>query len=213
MQQQNIQQDGLAGLLATNPFVGFLPWIAFMIIAGPSTFELAAGVALALAVALAVAGLALGIGLKLLDVAGILFFAVLVLAGAVGGTDLRATLEDSAGALSSFALGVVALGSLALGHPFTLDYAKQSTPRQYWDSPRFLQTNQVLTAVWGGVFLASGIMSWAGEQWAGDNVWTQWVIPIALVIGALRFTRWYPEQVRAAASERAEGQTAERTAR
>ncbi|MGH2602716.1 MAG: hypothetical protein ACRDJ9_25445, partial [Dehalococcoidia bacterium] len=149
MQQQNIQQDGLAGLLATNPFAGFLPWIAFMVIAGPRTFEPAAVVALALAVGLAAAGLALGVGVKLLDVAGILFFAALALLGAAGGADLRATLEDSASAISSFALGVVALGSLALGRPFTLDYAKQSTPQQYWDGPRFLHTNQVLTAVWG----------------------------------------------------------------
>jgi hypothetical protein len=30
-----------------------------------------------------------------------------------------------------------------------------------------------------------------------NNIWTGWIIRIAAIIGTLRFTKWYPEAVRA----------------
>lgn len=45
--------------------------------------------------------------------------------------------------------------SLALhrqGRPFTLPYAREQVDPAYWNSPRFLRTNYIITAVWAGAF-------------------------------------------------------------
>src|SRR4051812_26038840 len=83
-----------------NPFVGFVPWIIFWVVAGPSTWEYATLGALLAAVILAVPD-AEHHSLKLLDVTTIAFFAVLsVLAVVLDASDLR-WLEDYSQAISS----------------------------------------------------------------------------------------------------------------
>ena len=45
----------------------------------------------------------------------------------------------------------IVLVSLAIGAPFTLQYARERVPKEYWASPLFLATNQRITGVWGGL--------------------------------------------------------------
>ena len=66
------------------------------------------------------------------------------------------------------------------------------------------------TPVFCGPIIASRVRGWVHSGWRqfagayGDlalhdanNLWTGWIIQIAAIIVALRFTRWYPEVVRA----------------
>jgi hypothetical protein len=55
--------------------------------------------------------------------------------------------------------------------PFTEQYARESVPRQFWDSPRFKRINRQLTALWGWVFVAlipSHIIAGAIKHQAGE---------------------------------------------
>jgi hypothetical protein len=126
------------------------------------------------------------------------FFAALTLAGVLTSRHDVAELDKYSQALSSGALGIIALGSIMFRHPFTVDYAREETPPEVWHTPVFQRINLVLTAVWAAVFLAcAGLGVLAGQGAAkGLRDWLNFYIPIALIYLAFRFTRRYPERVR-----------------
>jgi hypothetical protein len=183
-----------------NPFVGFAPWIIFWVVSSPSTWEWATLGALVAALILAVPSAERG-GLKILDIGSIAFFAVLaLLALFLDRSDLD-WVEDYSQAISSGALALIALGSLAI-MPFTEQYARESAPREVWDAPGFKRTNFVLSAMWGVVFLVSAVLGVIAQEVDSSTAreWLNWIIPIALVIGAFKYTAWYAEQARGRAA-------------
>ncbi|WP_431948668.1 hypothetical protein [Actinacidiphila sp. bgisy167] len=177
-----------------NVFFAFVPWIAFDIVAGPSTWELAAVVGLVASVALTVPDAARG-SVKLLDVTGIAFFTAITLLGLVLDRNDVIWLETYAQVLANGVIALVALGSLAVV-PFTEQYARESTPREVWGTPAFRRTNQVLTLVWGLVFAVTAVLGLVALRVAAGADWLNWVIPIVLLVLAIRFTEWYPARVR-----------------
>ncbi|MEE4496294.1 hypothetical protein [Streptomyces sp. BE230] len=183
-----------SGRRTGNLFFAFAPWIIFDIIAGPSTWEYAALAGLVAAVVLNLPDIRRG-SFKVLEIAGIAFFAVLsVLALFLDRQDLL-WLERYAQVLSSGVIAVVALGSLAFV-PFTEQYARETTPREVWDSPVFRHVNRVLTLVWGGVFVATALLGLLAVHTSSGSDWYNWIIPVVLLVLAVRFTERYPEQVR-----------------
>lgn len=207
------EQAGVTRRLAQSPFVGFIPWILYWVIGGPSTWETAAIAALLAAVllaALSVEAQPAGPGpgpaasrldfrrLKVLDVATIIFFAALVIVALVTSRSDVQVLDKYAQALSSGALGLIALGSILVGHPFTVDYAKEQAPPEVWHTAAFRQINLVLTAVWTVVFLVCaglGLLA-VHVHTKGLQDWLNWYIPIALIIVGIRLNSWYPDHVR-----------------
>lgn len=166
-------------------------------VASPSTWKYAALAALIAALVLNVPDLRRG-SFKILEAASLVFFAVLFVLGlAVDRQDLL-WLETYAQTLANGVIAVVALGSLAFT-PFTEQYARESVPRQYWDTPLFRRTNRILTAMWGGVFLVTALLGLLALHVRSGSDWLNWVIPIALLVAAIRFTKWYPAHVRARA--------------
>lgn len=140
--------------LVSDPVVGFIPWILFWVIGGPSTWETATIAALLASILVLALSVGPGLGLshlKLLDVATVLFFAAFTVAAVVTSRHDSAVLDRYAQAISSGALGIIALGSMVAGHPFTVDYAREQTPRQYWHSPVFRRVNLMLTGAWTAV--------------------------------------------------------------
>jgi len=57
--------------------------------------------------------------------------------------------------------------------------------------------NRVLTLVWALAFVACAICGVIAQQVdpGAGREWLNWIIPIVLIDGALRFTAWYPEPV------------------
>jgi hypothetical protein len=190
----------LAGIL-DHPVVGMTPGIVFSVLVGPGRYELSVALALALAVFIVVAGRVLQPGgtLKILEVADIVFFALLAVLGVISSPGTHRWLETYAGEISNIALVIIAFGSMAIRVPFTIQYAREQIAREYWDSPAFLRTNYVITGVWGLAFLVAAIAGGFGDLvlHSPNNIWTGWIIQIAAIVGALRFTKWYPETVRA----------------
>lgn len=43
--------------------------------------------------------------------------------------------------------------SIAVGAPFTMQYARESAPPEHWKSPGFLRVNRIISAVWGVGFV------------------------------------------------------------
>ena len=174
-------------------FIGLVPWLIFWVVSGPNTWELGAGLALIGAIVLAIPE-AEHHKLKMLDVVSILFFALLTILGFVLDPGQLSWLDNYSQAISSAALALIVLVSLAWV-PFTAQYARDDVPREFWDTPNFKRINLVLSAVWGLVFLACAILGFIAGGNDGNLV-LNWVIPIVLVVLAFKFTAWYPEQVK-----------------
>ncbi|MFI5764209.1 hypothetical protein ACIA8F_25135 [Streptomyces sp. NPDC051563] len=194
-----------------SPFVGLSPWIVFAFVVGPGRFEWAVGLALAISVCLVVGSRMArpGSSLKILELADVVFFAILTVVGAFASAGTRRWLETYAGEISNIALFLIALGSILAGVPFTLQYAREQVDRKFWDSPVFKRTNYLITGVWGLAFLINALVGAYGDLVLRDpdNMWTGWIIQVLTIIGAVRFTEKYPEVVRARVRAGAEGQT------
>ncbi|WP_328395916.1 hypothetical protein OHS70_10210 [Streptomyces sp. NBC_00390] len=192
----------LAGAL-DNPVVGMSPWIIFSVLAGPGRFGFAVGLALAVSIVLVVLGRILrpGESLKILEVADVFFFAVLAVVGAFADEGTHHWLELYADEVANIALVVIALGSMAVRMPFTVQYARERVDPAYWDSPLFKRVNYVITGVWAGAFLVAAVVGGYGDLVLHNpnNIWTEWIIQILAIIAALSFTEWYPDYARAKA--------------
>ena len=182
--------------MGAKAFLGFVPWIIFWVVCGPSTWEYAAGGALLAAVILLIPSRERG-RIKILDIVSVLFFAALTVAGLVLDRSRLVWLEDYSQAISSGILAVVVLGSLAFV-PFTEQYAREQVPRQFWSSPMFKQVNRTLTLVWGLAFALCAVLGVFAQHDRGGSVWLNWIIPIVVIVGACKFTSWYPDRVKAA---------------
>jgi hypothetical protein len=109
--------------MGARSFLGFVPWIIFWVVCGPTTWEYAAGGALLAAVILLIPSRE-RCRIKLLDIVSVVFFAGLTIAGLVLDRRRLTWLEDYSQAISSGILAVVVLGSLAFV-PFTEQYARE----------------------------------------------------------------------------------------
>jgi hypothetical protein len=89
---------------------------------------------------------------------------------------------------------LVVLFSLAVGRPFTLQYAREEAPQEVWNSPEFMRTNQVITLVWLGAFavliVADLILLYRPEVTHKVSV----LLTIAALYGAFKFTTAYPNR-------------------
>lgn len=91
-------------------------------------------------------------------------------------------------------LGIVLL-SIVLGRPFTIRYARERVPREYWQTPLFLAINQRITWVWAAAFAAL-VLAHAATGVSLVPVWADAVVTIMAFVYALNFTTRYPEKAR-----------------
>lgn len=100
--------------LLNNPIMGFAPWILLSVIEGPGRVVLAAVLAGALAAVICAAGVLTGSRPKMLDVAGIVFFAALAVAAALASPGFSHWLGIWAGEISNVVIALIAGLSLAV---------------------------------------------------------------------------------------------------
>lgn len=177
-----------------SPFVGFVPWIVYWVVAdGPSTWMFGAICAV---LATLILGIAAGFGeLRMLDIVTVLFFAGVTIAGMVLGAADRDWMDAYATTLSSGVLAVMALGSLAFV-PFTAQYAPTSARREDWEQAAFRRTNQVLTLMWALVFALIAMLGYVAVAAPSTVHWTKAVIPVVVIVGAVAMTQIYPQNAR-----------------
>jgi hypothetical protein len=186
--------------------LGFLPWIAFSIIAQRLD---ANGVAWSATIAVAMTVVALldarrKHGPTFLNLISLVLFGLIAVVGFVGGAAVDRWLFEWGRPLVGVVLGLIVLATAPV-RPFTEEYARQSVPRQYWDSPTFRKTNTVLSAVWGAAILVIGLAAVAVsalDAHALDatrnntvDLVLNWVVPIAVIWAAMKVTATYPDRV------------------
>jgi hypothetical protein len=188
---------------------GFMPWIVFSVVSQRLAADAVAWSAL-LATAMAVVAVLRDRrrhGPQILDLGSLVLFAVIAVTGFVGGAGVDRWLFEWGRPLVGVVLGLYLLLTVPV-LPFTAEYARQTTPREYWDSPTFTRINRVLSAAWGVAFMVTGAASVLATALDARATGTSsshladlllnWVVPIAVLWTMVRFTATYPDRVTAA---------------
>jgi hypothetical protein len=187
-------KDNVMGIM-----LAFAPFIAFALVdrlTGP-TEGLVAGAAISAALLIR-DWLTPGRSPKLLEMGTAVLFGALAAYALVGdpawsivGVRLRVDLG----------LLLIVLASMALGRPFTLQYAREQVAPEFWNSPQFLRTNYVITAAWALAFfvlvIAELLLLYVPDLPQRISI----IMMIVALVGAVKFTGWYPERAAAGRGE------------
>ena len=174
-------------------FVGLTPFIAFFVLM--RLISPLAGLVAAAGVSAVLCGLMYrsGKSLKILEIGSLLLFGALVLytwVAAPEWTIATVRLAVDAGLLA------IVLVSLAISNPFTLQYAREQVPEEFWKTPQFLAANRLITAVWAGAFAVLVAADAAAEYLPSIPIWIDVAASVAAFLGAVGFTLWYPAVLR-----------------
>ena len=185
---------------------GFLPWIVYWILVGNVPFTTSVLVALGVAVAVTTATYARTRSVKLFEAGAIVIFVALLVITLAGEESF---LERWIQPISNLGILVLALATVVVGRPFTLEYARESTPPEVQGTAGFLYVNRVLTWVWIAAFAVMTVASFIppivqGEATIRDGASTlsivcYWVIPYGFLalagIVTARFPDWFVSSV------------------
>jgi hypothetical protein len=129
--------------------------------------------------------------IKMLEVGTLILFAGLLLYSLLWKVDW--TIIGARLCVDSGLLAIVFI-SMAIGLPFTLQYAREKVSRDSWNQPEFLRVNYVITAVWALAFAilagADLLMLYVPAVPMRVGIW----VTILAIFGAYRFTEWYPSR-------------------
>lgn len=92
---------------------------------------------------------------------------------------------------------LVALGSIAIGKPFTLQYALEAVDAETTKLPGFIRANYTITWAWVLAMVLMMAGNAAQIYVPGLPLWSGLLIAFAARNCAIYFTKWYPEYRRA----------------
>jgi hypothetical protein len=91
----------------------------------------------------------------------------------------------------------IALGSIALRLPFTLQYAREAVDAETMKLPGFLRANYIISWAWTGAFALMLLANLLTVYMPSLPFWVALAIGLAARNSALYFTKWYPQYRRA----------------
>jgi hypothetical protein len=175
-------------------FLIFAPFGAFailMLVASASTSLFAAA---ALSLGLIGYDMIRGGSIKLLAAGSVLLFS------AIGGyitlidgdwSPVAVRMAVDGGVLS------IALLSLAIRLPFTLQYARESVDAETMQRPGFMKANYIITWAWTAAFVLMLVADMLMIYAPSLPLWIGFAIAFAARNSAVYFTKWYPQYRRA----------------
>ena len=91
----------------------------------------------------------------------------------------------------------IALVSLLIRRPFTLQYAREMVDAETLELPDFRRANYVITWAWSAAFVLMVMANVLMLYLPGLPLWCGIVVAFAARNSALYFTKWYPDYQRA----------------
>lgn len=181
--------------------IGFAPWLAYFIItaahtATRDTMLLACAVGFVITLILFIPSV-LKKQISSLDVIALIFFpSMAVLATQLGPVTMEKWGPVLGQAAFAFGIGI----GIVIKRPFTLTYARAATPQVLWDYPRFSKSQTTIAAGWFAgllVMLAAAVAATQVKVNSTGFVVLNWVVPIAVVIGVVKWMSGYIAKSRA----------------
>lgn len=135
-----------------------------------------------------------GRSIKLLAAGAVIMFSALgayitLIDGNWSATEVRLAVDI--GTLS------IALTSIAIRAPFTLQYAREAVDAQTLKLPGFLRANYIISWAWSGAFMLMLIANLLMIYMPSLPFWVGLGIGVAARNSAVYFTKWYPAYRRA----------------
>ena len=151
-------------MIDPSVLIGFMPWIVFAI--ASSLFGLKIGVLIGLALQIAIFIPAYKRrNYTILEAKSLIFFAILAIAILCLDQQSIDNLTRWSASLSYGGLAIITWATIAIGNPFTMQYAKRITPEAYWNSELFLSSNRSIAVGWATAFLGAAVISVIGALW------------------------------------------------
>ncbi|NMN99886.1 hypothetical protein HH308_01495 [Gordonia sp. TBRC 11910] len=178
---------------------GFIPWIAYGVVAGFADWRWGALSAFVLSVVLILIDRRSGmkVDAQILEISAAVFFAVLT---AVAFIAPHSGVEDYDSCLAFGWLALTSWLSLALRMPFTEGIAKREVPQEYWNSPRFKRVNVVITAAWALAFTVTcAVVTVVYLLGLDDSL--DIAAQVAGFVVPVMFTNWYRQRAVGAAQD------------
>ncbi|MDB5566028.1 MAG: hypothetical protein JWP84_2594 [Tardiphaga sp.] len=176
-------------------FLILAPFATFATLTMLTTVKISLAISAAVAFGLVSRDLAKGRSIKMLSTGVLVLFAALAGYHFLATTDLSLTtvrLAIDSGVLA------IALGSMAIRLPFTIQYAREVVDAETTRLPRFVKTNYILTWVWTAAFALMLMADIVAIYLPSTPLWACAAIAFAARNSASYFTQWYPKHVRAA---------------
>lgn len=179
--------------------LGFAPFIAFALLTSVS-LSLALWAAFTAAFVITIRDFVQSPSLRALDIGSMALFGLLMLYDGF----IQPSLSIQAVRLvADSGLLAIAIVSMAIRTPFTLQYAKEQVPEAVWRTREFLRTNYVVTGVWALAFAVMTIADATATFHRMLPLSLDVAAGLAAMAGAIVFTARYPAFVRDHAGERA----------
>jgi hypothetical protein len=171
-----------------NLVVGFAPFILFTLLSRLSA-DLALWIAFAAAFVVTIRDFVESPSLRLLDAGSLILFALLALVR--GFLDPNLSLA-AVRFVTDISLFVLLAAPLALGRPFSVDYARLDPKEAGWPPQLFLRVNYLVSAAWIAAFAAMGIADGAVTFDPHLPLYASIAVSVLALAGAVTFTLRYP---------------------
>ena len=173
--------------------LGLVPFALFTLLAGVLPVGWAALVGMLAAIVVLLADLRGGV--KAVPVVAVIIMAAFAGIAFLGGHEIAVALGTFGRGLATLVLAGFILVTVPFA-PFTAAYARETTPKEYWGSEKFVTLNRRISLAWGGTvlvmavghLLAEGINA-AGVTMPIIDAALNWGLPIFAIITTVKYTK------------------------
>jgi phytoene dehydrogenase-like protein/intracellular septation protein A len=171
-------------------FVGFIPWILYWSFSGPGLWSVAILGGLVAAAGLVSWRWLKRRDVKTMEVVTLGYFAIHAVLTLAIGSDF---LKNYGAIVNSLVLAGMAFSTLAMKNPFTYQYAKEDWDKSYWTDPAFIKINEIITGVWGGIFLFNSLLgALAVFVFPAQEILFAVILPNIGVVAGIVFSSRFP---------------------
>lgn len=89
---------------------------------------------------------------------------------------------------------LIVLVSILIRRPFTLQYASEQVPIEVLNTSQFVRTNYVISSVWAAAFAVMVLADLALVYMPALPRQASIIATVAAIVGAVKFTGWYPQR-------------------
>lgn len=172
--------------------LGFIPFVVFALLSRFVPASVSLWSAAAVSAALILRQKMRGGSMKILEVGTFVLFAALGTYALVRGNSWDIPIVRS---VVDGGLLLIILLSIVVGRPFTLQYAREQVSESVQDSPWFIRTNYIITAVWALAMTVIVLADLAMHFVPNLSIRLEIIAILAALGGAFWFTKWYPAQL------------------
>lgn len=167
---------------------GFTPWLLFLFLSGHTLASLERSIVVSLLASVAFSFNELRKGFILQWCTLLFFTACLVTINFMH----LIYIAKSMGAISNGFLACVIFGTILVGKPFTLQYARADLPKERWDDPGLIRSCRFIAIVWAVLLAFSALISSLKILKPGLlPEWFYFDISILFILGGSVFTVLY----------------------